>query len=797
MIKAPYNFVPLSEKVVSPFWSKQISQDIPFKDAQSGTLKLKIKAESPIYVRNGVSRIMEDKDPRRNEFNHANGQYFIPGSSIRGMIRSLVEIMSFGRMKNKVNPNKYSVRDFQNNDLYDKSDLSNKVECGWLYKEGDDYLLNMCGKPGRISHKNLDALCHGTKISKYYQIASNISSDSQKSAKSKYDTFSFKKEGHKFVFDYESKGRKVYKLDQYDGETGTIVLTGQPGVRKEDKNTKASGKHLEFIFWNREPTRTFVPDEVIKNFFFAYYDHDRNCQKADWEWRKDQLEDGQMIPVFYRKNNDGTIKDMGLTMLFKITYKNSILDLINHTQKESENYDLAEAIFGYVENNAALKGRVQFGHAFVSNGNPKPLELKTEVLAGPKASYYPNYIEQSPNEKGEVTRYSTFMDSSAKIRGWKRYPVYSGDVIKNPPPEIKGKVKEDVASKFTPLPASTEFSLDLHYHNLRKEELGALLSAITFHNTKGLYHSIGSAKPLGYGKISLTIESGISTEQQIEMLKAYEMFMDYALDHTTPSWYKQEQIKELFTMAKPSNDDQLEYMKLVEFAANKGQKKDDRKYALRKYSKIAKEVVETKSLISDKELSDATKNYDFEKERMAKVKSIQELGNNLLKQKERELSIALQKMKDDLLLQLERRRRDILNREIDLKKKIEQEEREQGRKQAQAKAGSEGLQIDLLDASHRDSFNNLSKEVLSYASTLHLMNEKQLEREIKDGDLLQEDDINKIIRKTKEIYNHLNSKEKEKWKKKPLNKNFVYKKLAFWLGTKKANLLLEELINEK
>lgn len=798
MIKAPYNFVPLSEKVVSPYWNKQISQDIPFKNSQSGTLKLKIKAESPIYVRNGVSRKTGDKDLLRNEFNNVDNKYFIPGSSIRGMIRSVVEVMSFGRMKNKVNPNKYSVRDFQNNKIYPKTEISNKVECGWLYKDGDDYFLDQCGRPGRISHKNLDTLCHGTKISEYYKNKDNVSKDLQKSARSKNDLFSFNKDQHRFLKDYEDVDRVVYRIDHHDGEYGTIVLTGQPGVRREVKHSKALGKHLEFIFWDRKPTKTLVPDEVVKNLFFAYYDHDRNSQKADWAWRKQELEEeNKKIPVFYRTNGDGSIKDMGLTMLYKITYEHSILDAINHTQKQSEEYDLAESIFGYVENKLALKGRVQFGHAFISNGNPKPLELRTEVLAGPKASYYPNYIEQNPNENGEVRRYNTFMDSSAKIRGWKRYPIQSGSVQSNPPPEIKGKINEKVASKFIPLPANTEFSFDLHYHNLRKEELGALLSAITFHNTEGLYHSIGSAKPLGYGKISITIDEGISENHKLEMLKSYESFMDYALEHNKPSWHKLEQIMELMTMAKPSsNADQLRYMDLDEFADNKGRKRDDPKYALPKYSNISKENVVVKSLISDKELSSAIKVYDDEKEVLSKVKSIKELGSDLLKSKESELSNALVQLKDQLLIQLDKRKREVLDKEIELKKQIEQEERDQVRKQAQAKAGDEGLQIEHIDASHRNSFNDLSKEVVTYAVTLHLMNEKQLEREIKDGELLQDDDVNKIIKKIKEIYTQLNSKEKAKWFKKPFKNNFAYKKLTFWLGTEKADILFDELMQD-
>ena len=72
MITAPYNFVPLSNEVVMPFWAEHVSHDIPFQDAQSGTLRVKITAKSPIYVRNGMPRNAGENDSKRNDFNNVN-----------------------------------------------------------------------------------------------------------------------------------------------------------------------------------------------------------------------------------------------------------------------------------------------------------------------------------------------------------------------------------------------------------------------------------------------------------------------------------------------------------------------------------------------------------------------------------------------------------------------------------------------------------------------------------------------------------------------------------------------------
>jgi len=94
IIKAPFNFVPLSDHVYFPDWANQISQDIPFSDGISGTIELKITAESPIFVRNGHTQNSDEERFSQTE----DGKYFIPGSTIKGALRNVMEILSMGKM---------------------------------------------------------------------------------------------------------------------------------------------------------------------------------------------------------------------------------------------------------------------------------------------------------------------------------------------------------------------------------------------------------------------------------------------------------------------------------------------------------------------------------------------------------------------------------------------------------------------------------------------------------------------------------------------------------------------------
>ena len=148
----------------------------------------------------------------------------------------------------------------------------------------------------------------------------------------------------------------------------------------------------------------------------------------------------------------------------------------------SEKLDLSEAIFGTTD----LKGRVIFSHLLAEEYTQE--EVISTILMSPVAK-------------------------ENKI-GWKRYPMES-DVQ----PNTKNK-KDTIITKFKPLSNAT-FSGKIVFHNLRDYELGALLSALTFHKTDGAYHLIGMAKSQKYAKIKLAIT--LKSEKNLDtFLKAYE-----------------------------------------------------------------------------------------------------------------------------------------------------------------------------------------------------------------------------------------------------------------------------------
>jgi CRISPR-associated protein (TIGR03986 family) len=559
MITAPYNFVPLSDKVFFPPWADQVSHDIPFSDGESGEIEVTITAKSPIFIRGH-----ENKE----EFCNHNGTYYLPGSSVKGMVRNVLEIMSFSKMK-FADDDTYAVRDLRNRDLYMYRMTPEKIHCGWLKKTADGYIIEDCGKPGRIKHEEIDKIFNINFASRF-KAGTFGDKASDKTAEKKYNLLP-EKSSMVHSFSYLKKDiakREIYRYDKNGSKKGTLVFTGQPSARKEPADKKASGKVYEFVFFEKISDLKVSP-KSMKDFLFAYFDGRTTEPKksTDWKYWEQKLNDASLpeeerkIPVFFQKSGL-EILHFGLSYLYKLPYNHSVRGGIPPVHKDSRN-DLAEILFGYIDDKKSLKGRVQFSH-FVATDSCEELDEKMEVLGTPRASYYPNYVRQ---EDGKL--FATFMDPSFSISGWKRYPVHK-TIQSYPLPTSKdGEVNMKVVTVFTPLNAGAVFAGKIRYHNLRRSELGALLSALTFHDIPGCYHSIGMAKSLGYGKIALTI-SGIET-------RSYLKDFETEITSSIPGWSQSEQLTELLSMAtEQDNKDnsELRYMKLEEFAANKTGNKD-------------------------------------------------------------------------------------------------------------------------------------------------------------------------------------------------------------------------------
>lgn len=627
MITAPYNFVPLNKEIFYPTWSEQVSHDVPFEDGESGVVDITITAKSPIFIRDH-----ENKE----EFCQHNGQYYIPSTSVKGMVRNVLEIMSFSKMRDEIfDDNTYAVRDLSKADNFYMSEMKKPTFGGWLKKVYDSYVIEDCGEVGRIRHEEIDKAL-GIEFAKYFK-GNTFDAKNQKHKSSKYKYGLVGEELKTIILSEPFKSKTNAKYDNRvfynylkDGKNkATLVLTGQPTPRK-DTGKMGDGKGYEFLFFNAK-NEIIVSEKAIENFKFAYFDKRTTEPKEspDWTYWKEKLENGEKVPVFFQKDSLG-IKHFGLSYLYKLPYSHSVKDGIPKAHFESEDLDLAQTIFGYInkEKKEALKGRVQFSH-FKAVSNPTVLPQRSEILGTPRASYYPIYVKQTDGKL-----FTTFMDGHFEIAGRKRYPIHNS----NKTTRTTNTGNDNVGTSFKPLKDGVVFKGKLRFHNLKKTEIGALLSALTFHNSSKTFHNIGMAKSLGYGKVEIKLD-GI--KDMDSYLKEFELIIGEQISN----WANTQELKELLSMATEQENEgnsKLKYLELLEFAKNKTG--DDKDY-LRNYTALDNiKIILIKSLLSDDERKSLiSKKDEIAKQREEKIKQEEEA-----KRQQAELEVQAKKEQEEL-----------------------------------------------------------------------------------------------------------------------------------------------------
>ncbi|ESQ13332.1 MAG: hypothetical protein N838_33965, partial [Thiohalocapsa sp. PB-PSB1] len=154
-ISAPYNFVPLSTWVYRPKWGRQVSHDLPFKEALSGQIAYRLTADTPLLV--GGHQDKSVSPQRVTPFRLPGGGYAIPGSSIKGMLRTLIEIAGFGRLR-MVDDGRPGLRDITGRHVKDAytAKVRDRVRTGFLRHAQDGGLEIVPCRMARLDHRDLE-----------------------------------------------------------------------------------------------------------------------------------------------------------------------------------------------------------------------------------------------------------------------------------------------------------------------------------------------------------------------------------------------------------------------------------------------------------------------------------------------------------------------------------------------------------------------------------------------------------------------------------------------------------------
>lgn len=138
---APYNFVPYKDGAIARPMADEARR-------WSGEIVCELEALTPLLVSGGQGK--DKGEGTECRFMQVGGKNIIPGTSIKGMLRSLIEILSFSGLK-PVSKKKLFWREVAEEDY--RAYFPGEVKGGFLRKRGADYWL----KPARVTPRDADA----------------------------------------------------------------------------------------------------------------------------------------------------------------------------------------------------------------------------------------------------------------------------------------------------------------------------------------------------------------------------------------------------------------------------------------------------------------------------------------------------------------------------------------------------------------------------------------------------------------------------------------------------------------
>ena len=568
-VGAPYNFVPFTKKAYD-IGSNLIAHNDMEPGLLSGEIAIKVRSMSPILISDGRDRFYRD----------AYNRYAIPGSSFRGLIRNNVQILSASSVCEDIEDYSLMYRDVVsglNNNRYEailgkntvnidgkSRPVLENVKAGFLVKKGRNFF---------IRQPEEDVIMQTGKTNYFIVYKKKVVS---RELDVRFDFGCTIKK-----ISYVNKGRIVTAVDLPGKfpKQGWLVDSGH-----------MSKKYAFYV----------IPEEKKSDGEDILVDSkDIDCFRIDFEKKKNTLgrnssffalpNNGEIKPVFYVR--DGGRTYFGYTPYIRLFYEHTIADGIPSSMK-NVSMDYARSMFGYSTREKSYKSRLSFGDLRALGEDHKEKEYEV-VLGEPKASAYMNYLVQR-GDKG-----STYNDDQFELRGIKQYWLYnSEDGMKT---SSCNSVNEKVISVLRALPEGTDFAGKVRFHNLRKEELGLLLWAISLE--KDSWMNIGKGKPYGLGSIKVSVDNvSIINETKAYSLDSFELapfelidpveFIEYYKKHLLEimgiDWTKDPSIKTLLLMKDsmriPHNKD-TSYMSLQDY---KNQKKGYISTALKEAEAIIK-----------------------------------------------------------------------------------------------------------------------------------------------------------------------------------------------------------------
>lgn len=518
----PYTFVPvlkdesIKRKPLEPVMSGRL---------HTGILKCRLYVKTPL----GIPDAEMEKEYVRDHKEYPFFSYkedgksipVIPGSSLRGVIRSVFEAATdscFSTLRENTGLSKR----VENRDAY-KPGILRWEDNRWRLYQAERYLLAV--DPGGF----------GSDYIKYEGLPDDIYVSMGQGKNGIRTAITKKKEelryGDLVEFQPYTEGKGVYRKGKYLIWSGAARYVSKKTSHSTGGSGKRTGlvyigenfakkKHGESVFIFKAEEKGVTAEELSKacegllETLDIYRNPAINRSKGhsgykDFEHARKETG----IPVWY------SIKDkkLSLASIGRTFYNTSLNDLLDKRNPCKNRRELCEActLFG-MAGDESLGSRVRItdaravGNYTLENEMVKKVTLKT--LGQPRYSYLPFYARYSaslgstPSNSGKKIP-SSYDEENVEIAGRKFYWHNRRAAVDNSlfSTENKGKMN----STMELMMPGAEFSFDIYYDGITDEQLQKLMWCIHFgenHKDGNLCNKIGHGKPLGLGSVKIVIE---------------------------------------------------------------------------------------------------------------------------------------------------------------------------------------------------------------------------------------------------------------------------------------------------
>ncbi|OZM56245.1 TIGR03986 family CRISPR-associated RAMP protein [Lottiidibacillus patelloidae] len=531
----PYNFVRWSEPANDGTeFVRKSPENHWSNEGISGVVKVNVTTESPLFV-SGNKVKTHANGHEEYEFHKKDGKYTIPGSSLRGMIRSVYEAVT-NSSYSILNENEEDIPLFYRGD----TGMAKDLVPARLIKDGEQFKVELL--TGHVHNKSRN-LMYAAWFPRYKWAAigntpyhqrpiPNVSGNI-KHGSEVYAILSSDIKHHKRPFFLRSvleiSDEKNNLSDPSRAIRGWYYHSGENMFNKHDERFfyRMDEQDLdgEYQFENMLKS---VPNNIVKKYNQLITNY-QEVNEDEIKLKKDtnnqnklsrHLYDNKKVKggelLYVQLDSDENVEGMYPVMISRRQYNTSILDMLPNHIKHPTNYeDLCPAsrLFGWVQGDVgdiknddkrhAYKGKVRVSDAILTKENGT-IQQTLGILGTPKPTAVAMYLRSkdlsASSLKGKYFD-NGYDHQEVTIRGRKMYLSHGNQnpsLDRNIEKSNLNRTINDAMSK------GNQFTFEIKVEGLTDVEFGALLWSLSLE--KGMHHRLGYGKPFGFGQISVDID---------------------------------------------------------------------------------------------------------------------------------------------------------------------------------------------------------------------------------------------------------------------------------------------------